>query len=64
MSPVSYTLLVGAISIVVGILICLAVLNALGQLHLGDLFRRRKGENQGGNQFGISMLAGYEKSIT
>jgi signal transduction histidine kinase len=48
MSPVSYTLLVGAISIVVGILICLAVLNALGQLHLGDLFRRRKGENQGG----------------
>ncbi|MFZ2096764.1 MAG: GAF domain-containing sensor histidine kinase [Anaerolineales bacterium] len=48
MNSVSYTLLVGAISIVVGILICLAVLNAMGKLHWGDLFHRRTGEDLGG----------------
>lgn len=40
MSPLNYTLLVGAIAIVVGILLCLGVLSALGQLHIGDLFHK------------------------
>jgi len=48
MSPLSYTLIVGAISIVVGILICLAVLNAIGQLQFGNIFHRQKGESLGG----------------
>lgn len=48
MSPLSYTLVVGAIALVVGILICLAVLNAMGQLHFGNIFHRQKGESLGG----------------
>ncbi len=42
MNPFGYTLLVGAISIVVGILLCLAILSAMGQLHFGELFRGQK----------------------
>ena len=48
MSPLSYTLVVGAIALVVGILICLAVLNAMGQLHFGNIFHRQNGESLGG----------------
>jgi signal transduction histidine kinase len=40
MSLFNYTLLVGAIAIVVGILLCLAILSAIGQLHVGDLFHK------------------------
>jgi len=45
MSPLNYTLIVGAIALVVGILICLAVLSAIGQLHFGNIFHRQKGES-------------------
>lgn len=45
MNPLSYTLIVGAIAIVLGILICLAILSALGQLHFGNLFLRQHEEN-------------------
>jgi len=48
MSPLSYTLVVGTIALVVGILICLAVLNAMGQLHFGNIFHRQNGESLGG----------------
>ena len=48
MSPLNYTLIVGAIALVVGILICLAVLSAIGQLHFGNIFHRQKGESLGG----------------
>jgi signal transduction histidine kinase len=48
MSPLSYTLLVGAIAIVVGILLCLAILSAIGQLHFGDIVHRQKAESLGG----------------
>ncbi len=47
MSPLSYTLLVGAISMVVGILVCLAILSAVGQLHVGELFKGQKAGNIG-----------------
>ncbi|OGO66019.1 MAG: hypothetical protein A2030_04685 [Chloroflexi bacterium RBG_19FT_COMBO_50_10] len=40
MSLFNYTLLVSGIAIIVGILLCLAILSALGQLHIGDLFHR------------------------
>jgi signal transduction histidine kinase len=43
-----YTLLVGAIAIVVGILLCLAILSVLGQLHLGDLFHNPRTSLNGG----------------
>jgi len=39
---VTYTLLVGILSIVVGILLCLAILNALGRLNPSDLFRKQQ----------------------
>lgn len=42
MSLLSYTLIVGVIAIVVGILITLAILSALGQLHFGSLFHRQQ----------------------
>jgi signal transduction histidine kinase len=48
MSPLNYTLIVGAIAMVVGILLCLAVLSAIGQLHFGNIFHRQKGESLGG----------------
>lgn len=38
---VTYTLLVGVLSIVVGILLCLAILNALGRLNPSNLFRKQ-----------------------
>ena len=42
MSLINYTLLVGAIAIVVGILLCLGILSLLGQYHIGSLFHREK----------------------
>jgi signal transduction histidine kinase len=48
MSPLSYTLIVGAVSIVVGILLCLAILSAIGQLHFGDLLHRQNNGSLGG----------------
>lgn len=48
MNQISYTLLVGIISIVVGVFISIAVLSALGQLHLGDIFRGRKSISKDG----------------
>ena len=49
MSQLSNTLLVGVVSIFVGILLCLALLSALGQLHLGDLFHGLRA-NHGGDK--------------
>jgi len=48
MSLFSYTLIVGAIALVVGILLCLAILSALGQLHLGTFFHRQQDDTTGG----------------
>jgi signal transduction histidine kinase len=48
MNIFNYTLLVGGIAIVVGILLCLGILSAIGQLHFGDLFHRQKNGNLGG----------------
>jgi signal transduction histidine kinase len=48
MNLFSYTLLVGAISIVVGIVICLGILNATGQLNFASLFQRQNHENRSG----------------
>ena len=42
MSLINYTLLVGAIAIVVGILLCLGILSLLGQYHIGSLFQREQ----------------------
>lgn len=39
---VTYTLLVGILSIVVGILLCLAILNALGRLNPSNLFHKQQ----------------------
>lgn len=48
MSPLNYTLLVGAVAIVVGILLCLGFLSAIGQLHLGEIFHKQgKGSDVG-----------------
>jgi hypothetical protein len=48
MSPLNYTLLVGAIAIVVGILLCLGFLSLIGQLHLGEIFHKQgKGSDVG-----------------
>ena len=46
MSPLVSTLIMIGISVVVGIVLCLAALSALGQLNLGDLFRRRANESK------------------
>jgi signal transduction histidine kinase len=48
MSALNYTLLVAAISIVIGVLICLGLLSALGQLQLGDLFHGQRSGIKGG----------------
>src|SRR4030042_3703959 len=48
MSQSSITLLVGALSIVVGILLCLAILNATGQLRIGDLYHKSQNNFKGG----------------
>ena len=42
MSQLSYTLLVGAIAIILGVVLCLAILNAMGQLNFGNLFRKQQ----------------------
>lgn len=42
MNALQYTLLVGTISFVVGVLICLGLLSAIGQLHIGDIFRGKR----------------------
>ena len=52
MSQLSDTLRIGAVSIFVGFLLCLALLSALGYLHLGDLLHRPgaiqgRGKNHG-----------------
>ncbi len=49
MNLLNYTLLVGVIAIIIGILLCLAILSALGKIRLGDLFRL----NQGGAKDGL-----------
>jgi signal transduction histidine kinase len=48
MSQPSMTLLVGVISVVVGILLCLGMLNATGKLSIGDLFQRSPANSKGG----------------
>jgi signal transduction histidine kinase len=48
MSLLSYTLLVGAIAIVLGIILCLAILSFMGQLHFGDLFRKQQNGDSNG----------------
>jgi signal transduction histidine kinase len=48
MNDLSYTLIVGAISIVLGILLCLGFLTALGKLNLEGLFKRQDTGNVGG----------------
>jgi len=48
MSIPNYTLLVGAIAVIVGILLCLGILSVFGQLHFGDLFHRQKNGDLGG----------------
>jgi signal transduction histidine kinase len=48
MSTLNYTLLVAAISVVVGILIALGILSVLGKLHFGDLFHRQRTDSIGG----------------
>ncbi len=42
MTLITYTLLVGVLSIAVGILLCLALLNASGRLNLGNLFHKQQ----------------------
>jgi signal transduction histidine kinase len=46
MNLFSYTLVVGAIAIVVGILLCLAILSGLGKLRISDLFHLKQGETK------------------
>ncbi len=49
MSQLSYTLLVGAIAIVLGIILCLAFLSLIGQLNFSNPFRRQQ-DGIGGNK--------------
>ena len=49
MNSLSDTLIIGAITFVLGILICLAVLSALGQLNFIDLFRRHPNDAKSAN---------------
>jgi signal transduction histidine kinase len=42
MNLFNYTLIVGAIAIVVGILVCLAILSAIGQFHFSDIFNGKR----------------------
>jgi signal transduction histidine kinase len=48
MSPLTYTLLVGGIALVVGIFLCLGILSAAGQLHIGDIFHTKSTGNYRG----------------
>jgi signal transduction histidine kinase len=52
MNQLNYTLLVGAISIVVGIFLCLAILSALGKLQLGESFHKSASNNKEGKTLG------------
>ena len=52
MNLFNYTLLVGGIAIVVGILLCLAILSALGKLHIGELFHKSSASLKGGKALG------------
>ncbi len=47
MSQLSYTLLVGAIAIILGVVLCLAILSMLGQLNFGNLFRKQPTDGMG-----------------
>jgi signal transduction histidine kinase len=47
MNLFGYTLAVGAISIIVGVLICLGILSALGKVNFATLFKRQAGDNGG-----------------
>jgi signal transduction histidine kinase len=47
MSELSYTLLVGGIAFVLGIVLCLAVLSALGQLNFGEIFHKNQAQSTG-----------------
>ena len=48
MSLISYILLVGAIGVVVGILLCLGILSATGHLYIGNLFHKPQDGLTGG----------------
>jgi signal transduction histidine kinase len=48
MNSLNYTLLVGAIFLVLGIILCLAILSALGQLRFNEIFRKNQSANQTG----------------
>jgi signal transduction histidine kinase len=47
MNLLNYTLMVGSVAIVVGILLCLAILTATGRFHLSDLFPDRWKQKKG-----------------
>ncbi len=47
MNVPSYILIVGGVSIVLGILLCLAILSAFGQLHFSNLFHRERADYKG-----------------
>ncbi|HSB66362.1 MAG TPA: GAF domain-containing sensor histidine kinase [Anaerolineales bacterium] len=49
MNSLSDALVIGIITFILGILICLAILSAFGRLNLGDLFRRHANDSKGGN---------------
>jgi signal transduction histidine kinase len=48
MSPLGYTLIIGILGLILGVLLSLGILSALGQLHLGSLFRRQQAESLDG----------------
>lgn len=48
MNLLSYTLVIGAVAIVIGIFLCLAILNAWGKLHFSDLFHLASAESKDG----------------
>jgi signal transduction histidine kinase len=52
MNLLNYTLVVGGIAIVVGILLCLAILSALGKFQIGELFHKSSASLKGGKTLG------------
>jgi signal transduction histidine kinase len=48
MSPTDITLLVGAVAFVVGVLLCLVILNSTGQKHFRDFFHKSKNNLKAG----------------
>ena len=48
MSPLGYTLIIGILGLILGVLLSLGILSALGQLHIGSLFRRQQAESLDG----------------